>query len=106
MMNQKKFSIPTRGEAYVIKSTGNKWKDYKCDLKNVYTTKYKTKDALLRNRPSHIPRDQWTGLLSYWLSDKAKKRTQANRNNRSNQKMPHIGGSKSIAALMDEKVTV
>ncbi|XP_075096835.1 uncharacterized protein LOC107782922 isoform X2 [Nicotiana tabacum] len=34
------------------------------------------------------------------------KRTQANRNNRSNQKMPHIGWSKSIAALMDEKTMV
>ncbi|XP_009794135.1 uncharacterized protein [Nicotiana sylvestris] len=52
---KKKFSIPTRGEAYVIKSTRKKWKDYKYDLKNVYTTKYKTKDALLRNKPRRIP---------------------------------------------------
>ncbi|OIT19658.1 hypothetical protein A4A49_55855, partial [Nicotiana attenuata] len=68
----KKFSIPTRGERYVIKSLGKKWKDYKCDLKSKYTSKYKTKDALPKNRPSRIPRDQWTGLVSYWLSDKAK----------------------------------
>ncbi|XP_059305280.1 uncharacterized protein LOC132056895 isoform X2 [Lycium ferocissimum] len=31
------------------------------------------------------------------------RRTQANRNNRTKQKMPHTGGSKSIATLMDEK---
>ncbi|XP_016513316.1 uncharacterized protein LOC107830300 isoform X1 [Nicotiana tabacum] len=68
----KKFSIPRRGEAYVLKSLGKKWKDYKCDLKGEYLPKYKTKDALLKNRPSRIPRDQWSGLVSYWLSDKAK----------------------------------
>jgi hypothetical protein len=34
--------------------------------------KYKTKDALLKNRPNRIPRDQWTGFVTYWLSDKAK----------------------------------
>ncbi|XP_019255037.1 PREDICTED: uncharacterized protein LOC109233611 [Nicotiana attenuata] len=31
------------------------------------------------------------------------RRFQANRNNRANQKMPHTGGSKSIATLMDEQ---
>ncbi|XP_075102781.1 uncharacterized protein LOC107799890 [Nicotiana tabacum] len=57
----------------------------------------------MKNRPSHIPRDQWTGLIWYWLSDKAKKRSQANRISRAKQKMPHTGGSKSIATLMNEK---
>uniref|UniRef100_A0A1S4AGT0 Transposase n=1 Tax=Nicotiana tabacum TaxID=4097 RepID=A0A1S4AGT0_TOBAC len=102
-LHQKKFSIPKRGEAWIVKSLGNKWKDYKCELKSEYTRKYKTKDALLKNRPSRIPRDQWSGLVSYWLSDKAKRRTQANRNNRAKQTMPHTGGSKSIATLMNEQ---
>ncbi|KAK6791561.1 hypothetical protein RDI58_010642 [Solanum bulbocastanum] len=48
-------------------------------------------------------RDQWSGLVSYWLSDKAKRCTQASRNNRTKQKMPHTGGSKSIATLMNEQ---
>ncbi|XP_059309261.1 uncharacterized protein LOC132060304 isoform X2 [Lycium ferocissimum] len=100
---RKKFSIPTRGEEFVIKSIGKKWKDYKCDLKSVYLTKFKTKDVLLKNKPNRIPRDQWTGLVSYWVSEKAKRRSQTNRNNRAKQKMPHTGGSKSIATLMDEK---
>ncbi|XP_070010995.1 uncharacterized protein [Nicotiana sylvestris] len=69
---RKKFSIPRRGEAYVLKSLGKKWKDYKCELKGEYLRKYKTKDLLLKNRPSRIPRDQWSGLVAYWLSDKAK----------------------------------
>ncbi|XP_070022761.1 uncharacterized protein [Nicotiana sylvestris] len=72
----RKFSIPRRGEAYVLKSL---------------------------EKPSRILRDLWSGLVSYWLSDKAKRRSQANRNNRANQKMPHTGGSKSIATLMDEQ---
>ncbi|MCE3215487.1 hypothetical protein HAX54_002571 [Datura stramonium] len=64
----KKFSIPARGEDFVIKSIGKKWKDYKCDLKSVYMTKFKTKDVLLKNKPNRIPRNQWTGLVSYWVS--------------------------------------
>ncbi|XP_016496510.1 uncharacterized protein LOC107815445 isoform X3 [Nicotiana tabacum] len=100
----KKFSIPIRGEEFIKKSIEKKRKDYKCDLKTMYVTKYKTKDALMKNRPSHIPMDQWIGLTSYWLSDKAKKRSQANRISRAKQKMPHTGGSKSIATLMNEKV--
>ncbi|XP_070014848.1 uncharacterized protein [Nicotiana sylvestris] len=100
---RKKFSIPKRGEAWVLKSLGKKWKDYKCSLKREYAQKYKTKDALLKNRPSRIPRDQWSSLVSYWLSDKAKRRTLANRINRGKQTMPHTGGSKSIATLMNEQ---
>ncbi|KAF3638443.1 hypothetical protein FXO38_21139 [Capsicum annuum] len=108
----KKFTIPKRGEDFVLKSLGKKWRDYKCYLKGEHIPKHKPKDTLLKNRPSCIPRDQWSGLVSYWLSDKAKdivllfewqRRTQANRNNRSKQKIPHIGESKSIATLMAEK---
>ncbi|KAH0637694.1 hypothetical protein KY290_017147 [Solanum tuberosum] len=74
---RKKFSFPKRGEAFILKSLGKKWKDYKCEIKD------------------QIAYRQWSGLVSYWLSDKAKRRTQANRNNRANQKMPHTGGSKA-----------
>ncbi|XP_049406184.1 uncharacterized protein LOC125869791 [Solanum stenotomum] len=101
---RKKFTIPKCGEDFVLKSLGKKWKDYKCQLKGDHIPKYKTKIVLLKNRPSRIPRDQWSGLVAYWLSDKAKRRIQANRNNRAKQNMPHTGGSKSIATLMDEKV--
>ncbi|KAL3339800.1 hypothetical protein AABB24_028419 [Solanum stoloniferum] len=76
---KKKFSVPICGEEFVKKLIGKKWRDYKCDLKSLYVTKYKTKDALMKNRPSHIPRDQWNPLVSYWLSEKAKKRSQANK---------------------------
>lgn len=38
------------------KSIGKKWRDYKCDLKDLYVTKYKTGNALMKNRPNHIPR--------------------------------------------------
>lgn len=69
-------------------------------------SKYKTRDSLLRNRPSCIPWDQWTGLITYWFSEKAKRHTQANRNNMAKQKMPHTGGSKSIVTLIDEKAEI
>ncbi|XP_060210829.1 uncharacterized protein LOC132637814 [Lycium barbarum] len=69
---RKKFSIPKRAEGFVLKSLGKKWKDYKCTLKGEYMEKYKTKDSLLKNRLSRIPRDQWSGFVSYWFSDKAK----------------------------------
>ena len=69
---QKKFSIPKCGEAFFLKTLLKKWKNYKCQLKGVHIHKYKTKDAFLKNRPSCIPRDQWSVLISYWLSTKAK----------------------------------
>ncbi|KAH0655430.1 hypothetical protein KY285_030312 [Solanum tuberosum] len=50
-------------------------------------------------------RDQWSELVSYWLSDKAKRRTQENRNNRTKQKMSRMGGSKSIATLINEQTS-
>ncbi|KAK6791480.1 hypothetical protein RDI58_010561 [Solanum bulbocastanum] len=50
-------------------------------------------------KPSHIPRDQWNPLLLYWLSEKAKKHSQANKISRATQ----TGGSKSIATLMNEQ---
>ncbi|TKY46190.1 transposase, Ptta/En/Spm, plant [Spatholobus suberectus] len=100
---RKKFSIPAHGEEFVKRSLGKKWKDYKCDLRSMYLTKYKTKDALLKNRPNRIPRDQWIGLVSYWVSNKGKRHSQANRSNRAKQKMPHTRGSKSIGTLMSEK---
>lgn len=65
--------------------------------------KYKIKDALLKNRSSRISRNQWSDLVFYWLFEKAKRCTQANRNIRAMQKMPHTRGSKSIATLMDEQ---
>lgn len=40
---RKKFSIPIHGEEFVKKSIGKKWRDYKCDLKAMYVTNYKTK---------------------------------------------------------------
>ncbi|XP_049345085.1 uncharacterized protein LOC125809506 [Solanum verrucosum] len=100
---RKKFSIPKCGKASTLKSLEKKWKNYKCQLKGDHIPKYKTKDALLKNRPSRISRDQWSDLASYWLSDKAKRRTQANRNNRTKQKMSRTGGSKSIATLINEQ---
>ncbi|MCD7469076.1 hypothetical protein HAX54_007718 [Datura stramonium] len=37
------------------------------------------------------------------LVEFVRRRSQTNRNNRAKQKMPHMGGSKSIATLIDEK---
>ncbi|KAG5571143.1 hypothetical protein H5410_060909 [Solanum commersonii] len=44
---RKKFLIPIHGEEFVKKSIEKKWRDYKCDLKAMYVTKYKMKDALI-----------------------------------------------------------
>nr|CAD1838578.1 unnamed protein product [Ananas comosus var. bracteatus] len=98
-----KFSIPTRGEKWVLRSLGKKWKDYKCHLKSEYYLKYKNVDDLLENRPERVPRDQWTTLVSFWNSEKVKKRSEKNRENRGKQKMPHTAGSKSFARLTAEK---
>nr|CAD1842637.1 unnamed protein product [Ananas comosus var. bracteatus] len=87
----------------LVKITGEKWKDYKCHLKSEYYLKYKNVDDLLENRPERVPRDQWTTLVSFWNSEKVKKRSEKNRENRGKQKMPHTAGSKSFARLTAEK---
>nr|KYP43759.1 hypothetical protein KK1_034795 [Cajanus cajan] len=69
---RRKFSIPARGEDFVKTSLGKKLKDYKCELRCKYMTRYKTIDALIKSKPTRIPMDQWIGLVSYWLSDKGK----------------------------------
>ncbi|XP_070029412.1 uncharacterized protein [Nicotiana sylvestris] len=54
--------------------------------------------------PLHI--DDWRNFHNEEkkkLVDFSRRRTQANRNNRSKQTMPHTGGSKSIATLMNEQ---
>nr|CAD1829984.1 unnamed protein product [Ananas comosus var. bracteatus] len=56
-----------------------------------------------QNRPERIPRDQWTTLVSFWNSEKVKKRSEKNRENRGKRKMPHTAGSKSFARLTAEK---
>ncbi|XP_020088912.1 uncharacterized protein LOC109710609 [Ananas comosus] len=100
---ESKFLIPPRGEKWVLRSLGKKWKDYKCELKGEYYLKYKNVDDVLEHKPERVPRDQWTSLVSFWNSEKVKKRSEKNRENRAKQKMPHTAGSKSFARLMAEK---
>nr|CAD1817944.1 unnamed protein product [Ananas comosus var. bracteatus] len=95
-----KFSILTRGEKWVLRSLGKKWKDYKCQLKSEYYLKYKNVDDLLENRPERVPRDQWTTLVSFWNSEKVK-RKESRKSWKT--KMPHTAGSKSFARLTAEK---
>ncbi|KAG5632892.1 hypothetical protein H5410_004609 [Solanum commersonii] len=55
--------------------------------------------------PLHV--DDWRNFNNEEkkkLLNFVRRRTQANRNNRTKQKMPHTGGSKSIATMMDEHV--
>ncbi|XP_075075705.1 uncharacterized protein LOC107792513 isoform X2 [Nicotiana tabacum] len=54
--------------------------------------------------PLHI--DDWQNFdkeEKKKLLEFVRRRTQANKNNRAKQNVPHIGGSKSIATLMDEQ---
>ncbi|MCE0481467.1 hypothetical protein HAX54_039242, partial [Datura stramonium] len=81
----------------------NDWRSFDKNEKKKLVEFVRTKDVLLKKKPNRIPRDQCTGLVSYWVSEKAKRRSQTIRNNRAKQKMRHTGGSKSIATLMDEK---
>nr|CAD1842537.1 unnamed protein product [Ananas comosus var. bracteatus] len=97
------FLIPPRDEKWVLRSLGKKWKDHKCELKEEYYLEYKNIDDVLEHKPERIQRDKWTSLVSFWNSDKVKKRSEKIRENRAKQKMPHTAGSKSFARLMAEK---
>ncbi|KAG5576776.1 hypothetical protein H5410_056910 [Solanum commersonii] len=57
----------------VLKSLERNGKTTSVKLKVSICQNIRLKTLFAENRPNRIPRDQWSGLVSYWLSlDKAK----------------------------------
>lgn len=55
-----------------MKSTGRKWKDYKCDLKASHFDELASLKELYKKVPKDVIKDQWTYLVDFWKSDEGK----------------------------------
>lgn len=55
-----------------MKSTGRKWKDYKCDLKASHFDELASLKELYKKVPKDVIKDQWIYLVDFWKSDEGK----------------------------------
>ncbi|XP_058188599.1 uncharacterized protein LOC131306400 isoform X2 [Rhododendron vialii] len=100
---QSKFDIEPQSRSWVLKSIGNKWKNWKALLKATRYTPHKTNEGRLADRDERVLPDQWRILVSYWNSKEAKNLSIKNKACRSFQKINHATGSKSFARVREEQ---
>ncbi|OAY62811.1 hypothetical protein ACMD2_09523 [Ananas comosus] len=97
-----KFFYPTRCEKWILKSTGRKWKDYKCDLKGAYFDEKASLKELYNLVPKDVIKDQWVYLVDFWKSNEGKARSIRNTRNRAMLETTHTAGTKSFARVAEE----
>ncbi|GMI70634.1 hypothetical protein HRI_000732700 [Hibiscus trionum] len=100
---QTKFDIDPSGKSWVMKSIAKKWRDWKADLKAAYYDSLMTYEERLKVRDPRVVPEQWPSLISYWNSDKTKKRCARNKANRLKQTCVHSTGTKSYARICEEE---
>ncbi|XP_074313014.1 uncharacterized protein LOC141648349 isoform X2 [Silene latifolia] len=101
---REKFVLPDRPEIdkCILRHLGNKWKNYKHDLKLQYKKPDKTQEEIASTVPKGIPPSQWVKLVQYWFSDKCKMLSTKGKAARAAQTHLHVTGSKSYARRRDE----
>lgn len=53
-----------------LKDLGEKWKNWKCDLKDKYFDEACTPDVIVSRCPvDMVNREQWVDLVRFWFSD-------------------------------------
>ncbi|XP_021745301.1 uncharacterized protein LOC110711233 [Chenopodium quinoa] len=99
-----RFTFPRIGEPFILKTIGERVKDFRGELKAEYYEPNKhNRNLLVENKPGRVPIEQWLKLITYWEQDKTKRRATMNKNNQLKQKMPHCSGRKSFARRRAEK---
>ncbi|KAH9620419.1 hypothetical protein KSS87_008555, partial [Heliosperma pusillum] len=101
---KEKFVLPDRPEIdkCILRHLGNKWKNYKHDLKLQYKSPDKTQEEIASTVPNGIPPSQWVKLVQYWFSEKCKMLSNKGKAARAAQTHLHVTGSKSYARRRDE----
>uniref|UniRef100_A0A803MYT8 Transposase, Ptta/En/Spm, plant n=2 Tax=Chenopodium quinoa TaxID=63459 RepID=A0A803MYT8_CHEQI len=62
----------------------------------------KTKDELLKNKPSHLTKVEWKFLVDYWSEEAVMEKSKKASESRAHQKMPHYNGTKSFGRTRQE----
>ncbi|KAL7235752.1 hypothetical protein ACSBR1_019106 [Camellia fascicularis] len=100
---QEKFDIDPNSESWVLKSIGNKWKNWKALLKANHYNPHATDEERLADRDERVLPDQWRILISFWNSKEAQERSVTNKASRAQQKTMHTTGTKSFARVREEQ---
>ncbi|KAB1219736.1 hypothetical protein CJ030_MR3G005745 [Morella rubra] len=103
----KRFTIPEPPlgdifKSWFIKDLGEKWRNYKCSLKQKFFDEAFTPQYVKNNAPTDINLEQFCKLVDFWYSDAGRHRSHAGKQNRSLQTTVHTAGSKSFARYAHE----
>lgn len=63
---EKKFDVPVAAKKWVLKTIGHAYKVHKCRFKSKHFYQYKDTNTRWKNRPKHIPEDDFSQLLRMW----------------------------------------
>ncbi|KAB1201624.1 hypothetical protein CJ030_MR0G002598 [Morella rubra] len=103
----KRFTIPEPPlgdivKSWFLKDLGEKWRNYKCSLKQKYFDEAFTPQYVKNNAPTDVNLEQFCKLVDFWYSDAGRHRSHAGKQNRSLQTTVHTAGSKSFARYAHE----
>ncbi|KAB1210354.1 hypothetical protein CJ030_MR6G024139 [Morella rubra] len=79
-----------------------KWRNYKCSLKQKFFDEAFTPQYVKNNAPTDVNLEQFCKLVDFWYSDAGRHRSHAGKQNRSLQTTVHTAGSKSFARYAHE----
>ncbi|KAB1223173.1 hypothetical protein CJ030_MR2G006078 [Morella rubra] len=103
----KRFTIPEPPlgdivKSWFLKDLGEKWRNYKCSLKQKFFDEAFTPQYVKNNAPTDVNLEQFCKLVDFWFSDAGRHRSHAGKQNRSLQTTVHTAGSKSFARYAHE----
>ncbi|KAB1209772.1 hypothetical protein CJ030_MR6G005337 [Morella rubra] len=89
-------------KSWFLKDLGEKWRNYKCSLKQKFFDEAFTPQYVKNNAPTDVNLEQFCKLVDFWYSDAGRHRSHARKQNRSLQTTVHTAGSKSFARYAHE----
>ncbi|EEE66797.1 hypothetical protein OsJ_23543 [Oryza sativa Japonica Group] len=97
-----RFLYAPRMEEFILKKIGERWRQYKAKLKDLYFDVNETKEANCNNVPEGVLSDQWIALVNHWMNEKSKRISEQNKKNCQKKKAIHTAGTKSFARTREE----
>ncbi|MQM08489.1 hypothetical protein Taro_041347, partial [Colocasia esculenta] len=100
---QKKYDIPAYLKKWVMKNLDQKWRSWKCELRNKYF------NPTLKQNEQQIPPDlrvnveQWKRVVQTRSSNSWKRYSDINKKSKSHHKYFHYAGTKSFADINEEE---
>ncbi|XP_021764632.1 uncharacterized protein LOC110729230 isoform X2 [Chenopodium quinoa] len=98
------FDDPENRQECVMKHAQRLFRGARSKLKSKYFNdkNLKTKDELLKNKPSHLTKVEWKFLVDYWSEEAVMEKSKKASESRAHQKMPHYNGTKSFGRTRQE----